>query len=71
VKIVATPRWLLRLVGLAQPAAGAMVEMAYEFDRPFIVADTAARSALGVSHTPIAEGLEVTVRWFESATRAS
>jgi len=64
VSVSATPSWVLRLVGLFKPEAGAMLEMAYEFDRPFIVADETTRAALGLVHTPFPQALGATVRWY-------
>ncbi|MEM9432593.1 MAG: NAD-dependent epimerase/dehydratase family protein [Pseudomonadota bacterium] len=32
-----TPSWLLRVIGLVQPAAGELVEMRYMFDQPFVI----------------------------------
>ncbi len=67
VKVQATPRWLLRLIGLLRPQVGATVEMVYEFERPFIVGDEATRGALRVMHTPFTEALAQTVGWYSSA----
>ena len=64
VALQATPVWLLRLVGMFRPEAGAMVEMAYEFEHPFVVGDSAARAALGQGHTAFDEALATTVRGF-------
>ncbi|MEO0387610.1 MAG: NAD-dependent epimerase/dehydratase family protein [Pseudomonadota bacterium] len=36
-RIRQTPSWLLRAIGLFQPAAGELVEMRYMFDAPFII----------------------------------
>lgn len=70
VTIQATPAFVLRLVGLFQPAAAELVEMAYEFDRPFVVGDQVTRAALGVGHTPFAEALAATVRWYRAPRAA-
>jgi nucleoside-diphosphate-sugar epimerase len=64
--VSATPALVLRLVGLFRPEAGALVEMLYEFDRPFIVGDEATRVGLGVTHTPFAAALLETVQWFSA-----
>jgi nucleoside-diphosphate-sugar epimerase len=64
VALSATPAWLLRLVGLFRPDAKELLEMAYEFDRPFIVGDEVTRRALGVSPTAFAEALAATVAWY-------
>jgi nucleoside-diphosphate-sugar epimerase len=59
-----TPRLVLRLVGLLNPAAGALVEMLYEFERPFVMSDAATRAALGQAHTPLDAALAATVAAF-------
>lgn len=71
VNVSATPTWVLRLVGLFRPEAAALIEMAYEFDRPFVVDDRATRAALGVDHTPFAEALATTVSWYRAADATS
>jgi nucleoside-diphosphate-sugar epimerase len=68
VPVSSTPGWLLRVIGLVRPEAGAMVEMAYEFEHAFVVADEATRAALGVVHTPFPEALATTVRWFQASS---
>jgi nucleoside-diphosphate-sugar epimerase len=67
VSLSATPPLVLRLVGLFQPAAAELLEMKYEFDRPFVVDDALTRRELGVASTPFAEALGTTVGWFRSA----
>jgi nucleoside-diphosphate-sugar epimerase len=71
VKLSATPPWILRLVGLFRPEASEMIEMAYEFERPFVVDDRATRAALAVGHTPLAEALAATVSWYRAAAAPS
>jgi nucleoside-diphosphate-sugar epimerase len=66
-----TPALVLRLVGLLRPEAGAVVEMLYEFDRPFIVGDEATRAGLGVTHTPFSAALLKTVQWFSMSLDAA
>lgn len=58
-----TPAWLLRLIGLFKPEVGAIIEMAYEFDRPFIVNSKHAQ-AMGLHPTPIKEALRQTLQAF-------
>jgi len=59
------------MVGLFTPAASGMVEMAYEFDRPFVVSDVAARRMLGQTHTPFVDALATTVAWYGAPHTAS
>jgi nucleoside-diphosphate-sugar epimerase len=68
VAVSSTPAWVLRIVGLFRPEASALIEMAYEFERPFVVDDQATRAVLGVGHTSFAEALSGTVAWFRGAS---
>lgn len=63
-----TPLWVVRALGLVVPVVGEMVEMAYEFDAPFVVDDAQTRARLGLSPTPFAEALARTVAWFAAPT---
>lgn len=58
--------WMLRLGGLFIPAAREMVEMMYEFDRPFVVDSRKFEQAFGVKATPIAEAVRATVAWYQA-----
>jgi nucleoside-diphosphate-sugar epimerase len=66
VAVAATPSWVLRLVGALRPEASALIEMTYEFERPFVVDDGATRAALGVRHTPFSQALAATVAWYRA-----
>ncbi|MDX2010244.1 MAG: NAD-dependent epimerase/dehydratase family protein [Myxococcaceae bacterium] len=68
VPLSATPPLVLRLVGLVRPEAAELIEMKYEFDRPFIVGDEVTRRGLGLSPTPFAEALGATVAWYRDVT---
>ena len=61
-----TPAWMLRMIGLFVPPAGAMVEMLYQFDRDYIVDDAATRAELGIVHTPFDQALSRTLDWFKN-----
>jgi nucleoside-diphosphate-sugar epimerase len=65
--LVPTPRAVLYLVGLLRPAARALVEMLYEFEQPFTMADAAAREVLGQAHTPFDSALERTLAAFTAS----
>ena len=54
------PTLALRAVGLFNPTVREVVEMAYEFEEPFVV-DSSRIAALGVTATPIDEALEQTL----------
>lgn len=68
-QLLPTSRLALRLVGLFQPAAHALIEMLYEFEQPFALSDAASRSDLGQTHTPLDAALERTVAAFSLAAR--
>jgi nucleoside-diphosphate-sugar epimerase len=51
----------LRLAGMFVPPAREMVEIYYQFDRPFIVDDHKVRSAFALDHTHIEMAVERTV----------
>ncbi len=55
---------MLRLGGLFVPAARAMAEMYYEFDRPFTVDSSHSERTLGLAPTPLDRGFAETVEWF-------
>ncbi len=55
------PRWALRAIGLFVPAMGAMVEMLYQWEEPFIVDDGAFREAFGVEPTPLEQAAAETL----------
>lgn len=60
---------MLRLVGIFDPGARETVEMLYEFNEPFVVADTKIRSIFGLLPTPLHEAIEQTVAYFQNQTR--
>ena len=43
---------MLRTVGLFNPTVRELVEMLYEFDRPFIMDSSAAQQTFGLAPTP-------------------
>lgn len=51
------PTVVLRLAGFVDPAAREMVEMLYQWQRPFVVDSTAATVAFGIKPTPVADAL--------------
>ena len=53
---------LLRLVGLKEKAAAETIEMLYEFDRPFVMADSAFRETFGMEPTDPEAAATETVR---------
>ncbi len=56
-KVASMPTLVLRLAGLVDPAAREMVEMLYQWQRPFVVDSTAATVAFGIKPVPVADAL--------------
>jgi nucleoside-diphosphate-sugar epimerase len=59
-------RLTLSLAGLFIPGAREMVEMLYEFERPFVVDSSAYTRSFGDHATPVREGLRRTVAWYRA-----
>jgi nucleoside-diphosphate-sugar epimerase len=57
---------LMRLLGLFNPAAGEVVEMMYEFEKPFVVDDQKFKAKYGDLSTPLAAGVRETVAWYRA-----
>jgi nucleoside-diphosphate-sugar epimerase len=55
---------VLRIVGLFIPGAREMIELLYEFQRPFIVDSSAYVATFGDHATPIRAGLRQTIAWY-------
>ena len=60
------PKVALRAVGLFNPTVRELLEMAYEFEEPFVVASSRI-AALGVRATPIDEALDRTFQAYRAA----
>ncbi|TKK74519.1 NAD-dependent epimerase/dehydratase family protein [Kribbella jiaozuonensis] len=56
-KVAAMPPWILKLAGLVDPAAREMVEMQYQWQRPFALDSTAATVAFGIKPTATDDAL--------------
>lgn len=54
---------VLWLVGLANPNARELIEMLYEFERPFVMESQKAQHAFGIQPTPLSEAVRTTVAW--------
>ena len=67
VKISATGKTVLRLVGLFDPTVRETTEMLYQWEQPFLVSDGAFQQALGPQEpTPLDEAVAATVEWFKA-----
>lgn len=65
-KIRATPSWLLRIVGLFQPAAGELVEMRYMFDSSFVIDHGRFDQTFGLKHRDWGGPLKETLAWWDT-----
>jgi len=68
-KIRSTPSWLLRIVGLFQPAAGELVEMRYMFDKPFVIDHVQFDQTFGPENRDWGRPLKETLAWWETETK--
>ena len=55
---------MLRIGGLFIPEAREMLEMAYEFEKPFVVDSTKFERTFGMKGTPLREALTATLDWY-------
>lgn len=58
-------RGMLRLGGMFTPAAREMIEMLYEFEKPFIVDDSKFKATFGDIATPLDTALARTLEWYQ------
>ncbi len=65
-KIRKTPSWVLRAVGVFQPAAREMIEMRYMFDERFEIVHSEFDRALGPIETNWETAINATVAWWSS-----
>lgn len=62
-KLAPASRALLSMAGLFIPGAREMVEMLYEFEKPFVVDSIKFEQAFGMKPTPVREAVRRTVAW--------
>jgi nucleoside-diphosphate-sugar epimerase len=60
---------MMRVVGLFSPPVREMGEMMYEFTNPFVVDSSKSERALGLSATPISDGLARTIAWYRKRAK--
>ncbi len=65
-KVRTMGRRMLRLAGLFVPEARELVEMMYEFEKPFIVDGSRFERTFGLTPTPLREAVRCTVEWYRS-----
>ena len=68
-RIRQTPSWLLRAVGLFQPAAGELVEMRYMFDNPFVIDHSKFDKEIEIGMQDWDRAIMETVAWWKKQTR--
>jgi nucleoside-diphosphate-sugar epimerase len=56
-RLVSVPTVMIRAIGLANPEIAETVEMAYQFDRPFVLDSTAAQETFGLRPTSLDDAL--------------
>jgi nucleoside-diphosphate-sugar epimerase len=61
---------MLRLAGLFVPPAREMIEMAYEFEEPFVLDSSKIEQAFGLRPTPLEVALGETVAWWRGHLEA-
>jgi nucleoside-diphosphate-sugar epimerase len=63
-------KFMLRGIGLFMPDVRELIEMYYEFDRPFVVDSSAFEKAFNMTPTPIDAALDQTLAWFKEAAKS-
>jgi nucleoside-diphosphate-sugar epimerase len=61
----------MRALGLVNRTVREIAEMRYQFDEPFIVDASRAKTELGLHATPLADAVEQTVRWYREQKTSS
>lgn len=59
-------KWMLRLGGLFIPTAREMIEMLYEFEKPYVVDHSQYAALFGDHSTPSETGLRQTLAWYQA-----
>lgn len=70
-KVSSIPLWVLRASGVVSRDMRELAETSYMFTAPFVLDSTASEQRLGLSPTPMDEGLAATVAWWRSQERAA
>ena len=63
-RMMAAGGWLLRAIGLVQPAMREYQHTLYQFAEPWVVDDSAFRSTFGEGSTPLEAAIETTLSWY-------
>lgn len=71
VPVQRAPDWVLRVLGWFDPVVGEVREMAYQFDRDFVVDDAPFRAAFGVGATALPDALDAALAWYAGASASA
>lgn len=65
-KIFVTPKLMFSMMGLFDAEIKEMIEMLYEFEKPFVVDSSKFEKIFGMKATPIKDAIKETVAWYKS-----
>lgn len=68
--ISAIPGWVMRFTGLFSSDLKEIAELAYQFERPFVMDSTASEAAFGLRPTPLPQAAAATVAWWRTVAAA-
>jgi nucleoside-diphosphate-sugar epimerase len=69
-RVQATPKIVLRVLGLFNPVLRETIEMRYEFEEPFVLDTSDFIRTFGDQATPLREAIQRTVRWYREERSA-
>ncbi len=70
-RILATPKLLVRILGLSNTFMREYVEMMYQYYEPQIVDASAFEQTFGIHATPLDEALRATIEWYKERNASS
>jgi nucleoside-diphosphate-sugar epimerase len=65
-KLSTTSKAMMRMAGLFMPGAREMVEMSYEFEKPFVIDSSKFERTFGMRPTPLPQAIQETLDWYRS-----
>jgi nucleoside-diphosphate-sugar epimerase len=65
-KLSTTSMGMMRMAGLSLPGAREMVEMSYEFEKPFVVDSSKFERTFGMRPTPLPQAIQETFECYRS-----
>jgi nucleoside-diphosphate-sugar epimerase len=68
-KIQVMGKTMLRIGGIFIPEAREMIEMLYEFEKPFVVDSSKYEQAFGQQATPLVDSIAATVAWYRTQVK--